>query len=436
MTPSPQADPTSRNNPAAATQEQQLQQRVEELSVLYEMSMLLSAHRSVQEILDTAARSAGEALNAKAASIRLLSDDRQELIPRAVYNLSGEYLAKGPVRVEDAELSRRALKGEVLYVEDVGADPRNIYADDAAREGLVSSLIAGIVYQGRPIGTIRLYSGQRREFTPWEINLLEAIAQLLAAAIVNARLFVEHEESRAVQRQLQLASAVQRRMIPTRMPELPGVDVAAQYLSTLELGGDFYDFITLDGHIGIALGDVVGKGIAASLLMSHVRASLRAYAQDVYDIDEVIARVNGALTRDTLDNEFATLFYGVLDPETKKLTYCNAGHEPPLLLRAGEIHRLDIGGLIVGVDAQQEYEKAALNLEPGDMLLIYSDGLSEAKNFNNEQFGRARIIEAMHQAAELPTAKAALKHILWQMRCFTGLARNLDDTTTVLLKVE
>ena len=154
------------------------------------------------------------------------------------------------------------------------------------------------------------------------------------------------------------------------IPTPKGFDIAARYVPSFDLGGDFYDFIDLDGHVGVAVGDVVGKGVAASLLMASVRASLRAYAQDVYDLDEVISRVNHALCRDTLDNEFATLWYGVLDPSRMRLTYCNAGHEPPLLYRDGNVYTLEAGGMIVGVDPTQAYQKGLWDLKPGDCLLL------------------------------------------------------------------
>jgi sigma-B regulation protein RsbU (phosphoserine phosphatase) len=419
----------------ACYQEHQLSNRVEELSVLYDLSTLLAGQRDLQQVLDAAAKAIVDVMKVKASSIRLVSEDGRELVPMAVCNLSDAYINKGPVLIEDAELSQRALAGEVIYVEDMTNDPHIVYADDAKREGLVSSLFCGMVYQGRKIGTIRAYSGEKRTFTAFEMRLLQAIGQLMAAAIVNAYFYNHYQEARHVQRQLRLAGEVQRRMLPSTMPHLPPFDIAAEYVPTLELGGDFYDFIGLDGHLGIALGDVVGKGVAASLLMSSVRASLRAYAQDVYDIDEIIARVNIALTRDTLDNEFATLFYGVIDPATRRITYCNAGHEPPLLLRGDKLIKLEAGGMIVGIDSTQEYDKGMIDLMPGDMLLIYSDGLSEAQDFNGKQFGRQRIIDAMKQAAVMPTATVALHHILWQMRCFTGLQHNIDDTTTVLIKV-
>ncbi len=415
-------------------QEHQLRQRLDELSVLYRLSTLLAAHRDLQEVLDVAARSAAEVMGVRSVMIRLLEPASHELIARCVYNLSEQYLNKGPMLLSQSQLAKAAMTGEVTYVEDMSHDERVVYPEQAEREGLVSLLLAGLVYQGRQIGVIELFTGEKRRFTETEITLLKAISQLLAAAIQNTQLDAQRMENQRMQRQLMLASDVQKRMLPRTLPAIAPFDIAARCVPSFELGGDFYDFIDLKGHLGIAVGDVVGKGIAASLLMASVRSSLRAFTQDVFDLDEIISRVNKALTRDTLDNEFATLWYGVLDPRSMRLTYCNAGHEPALLLRNDEVIRLDIGGMIVGIDEEQHYDRSLIYLQPGDMLLAYTDGLVDAQNFTGESFGRDRIIAAMREAADRP-ARDALNHVLWQMRRFIGLNRAIDDTTLVVVKV-
>jgi sigma-B regulation protein RsbU (phosphoserine phosphatase) len=412
-------------------------QRAEELAVLYRVSTALAAQGDLQRVLDTAAQSVAEVMKVKAVSIRLLSrDDPNLLVPRAVANLSETYLDKGTLLLDQSPLIQEALAGQVAVVDDMVDDPRIVYPQDARREGLVSMLCVGMIFRKKPIGTLQLFTGQRRCFTDFEINLVCTIAQLLATAIQNARLYAQRSESRRLSRQLQLAAEVQRQMLPSDWPQFPPFDLAARYVPSMELAGDFYDFIELEGHLGVAVGDVVGKGLAASLLMASTRASLRAYAQDLYDLDEVISRVNVALSRDTKDNEFATLWYGVFDPGAMRLTYCNAGHEPPMLIRHGELFHLGDGGMIAGVDPQQTYQKGLIDLHTGDLLLLYTDGLSEAMNFDYKQFGRGRIEEALRDAdRENMTAADALNHVLWQMRRFAGLQKRNDDTTLVTIKV-
>lgn len=415
-------------------EEYHARQRVEELSALYTMSTLLSGQRDLNHILNSAAKSIAEVMKVKAVSIRLLDEDSSELHIRAVHGLSERYQRKGPVRLDESSLLARSMTGNVQYVEDMSSDDRVLYPEDAQLEGLASMLVAGIIYQGRPIGTMQLLTGELRRFTRFEMSLVQAIAQMLASAIENARLDMERLENQRMIRQLALASDVQRRMLPSRMPNVRGLDIAAKYVPSFELGGDFYDFVRLDDNLGIAIGDVVGKGIAASLLMASVRASLRAYAQDVYDLDEIIARVNSAMTRDTLDSEFATLWYGVIDPDTLRLTYCSAGHEPPILLREGKLHYLDRGGMVVGIDSAQEYEKGLWDLQKDDLILLYTDGLPDAMNQKQERFGHQRIEAALRESCDRSAADT-LNHLLWVMRRYTGIRRSTDDATLVVVKV-
>ena len=410
-------------------------QRVQELSALYEVSKALAANRDLQQVLDTATHAVAEVMKAKAVAIRLTKQDNpQQLEPRAIYNLSPEYLATGAINVDDSEMLSEAMSGKVVYIKDMLTDPRIVFPGDAKAEGLASMLCLGIMHQDKVIGTIHLFTGEHRAFSPFEVRLVKAISDMLGTAIQNARLDAQESQSRRVLRQLHLAANVQRRMLPGDLPTLKPFDIAARYVPSFELGGDFYDVIDLDGHIGIAIGDVVGKGVAASLLMASVRASLRAYAQDVYDLDEIIARVNNALTRDTLYNEFATLWYGVFDPETLRLTYCNAGHDPPMLLRSGKIHSLATGGMAAGIQSDMEYDKGLFDMEPGDTILLYTDGLVDSFNEKGDKFGRDRIAEALKECRG-KSAADAINHILWQVRRFTGPRQGVDDTTLVVVKV-
>lgn len=417
-------------------QEYHARQRVRELAALHKVSTLVSAQRDLKRVLDAAARSVCEVMDVKGAVIRLMDRKRDnELVARAIHNLSDDYINKASIRPEESEIFQKALsEGEVVCVEDMTTDPRALFPENARREGVVSMLCAPMRYQNKPIGLIQLFTSELRRFDRFEINLVHSMTHLLATAIENARLDQARQENQRMLRQLQLAADVQRRLLPAARPHLPPFDIAARYVPSFELGGDFYDFVNLDGHLGIVVGDVVGKGVAASLLMASVRASLRAYAQDLYDLDEVIARVNQALSRDTLDNEFATLWYGVLDPNTLHLTFCNGGHDPPLLFRRGEFHALETGDMIVGVDPHQRYHKQRWALEAGDVLVLYTDGLTDAFNSEGERFGRERLEAALREQRDC-SADALIKHILGRMRKFTGARRSFDDTTLVVVRV-
>lgn len=418
-------------------EQHQNRQRIRELRVLYELSTLLSAQANPQETLDTAANAIARVMAVKAVVIRLLTrgeDGKPELQARALFDMDRKIADKGKTLVNKSELTRKALTGEMVYIEDMTADPRSYYPEDSRKAGITSMLSTGLMVQDRGIGTIQLFTERPRRFTMFEENLVRAIAQLLATAVRSAQLDAERQRSRALTRQVELAQGVQQRMLPKRSPKIPGIEIAATYVPSQGLGGDFYDFISLDSATGIAVGDAVGKGVAASLLMASVRSSLRAYAHDLYDLDVIIERVNQALNRDTLDKEFATLWYGTIDHETKRLTYCNAGHEPALLLRNGKIKPLDVGGMVTGVLSDAEYEKGVIELEEGDSILLYSDGVTDAMNDQSQRFGREKLEYALQEVGEMP-AQQGIDTLLDRLAQHRGDQDPNDDITIVLVRV-
>jgi sigma-B regulation protein RsbU (phosphoserine phosphatase) len=223
-------------------------------------------------------------------------------------------------------------------------------------------------------------------------------------------------------------------MIPQTPPHAPGIDFAAVYVPCYTLGGDFYDFIPLpDDNVGIVVADVSGKGVPASLIMASVRAALRAYVDNVYYLYEVLRRVNQMLFRDTRPEEFVTLFYGVLDTRNRRLTNCNAGHPPGLLLRDGKLLELATDNMVLGVDPDETYTQSILDLKSGDTLLLYTDGLTDAANFKQQRYGRQRLNQSF-QAAEKAEITAAA--ILWDLRKFVGMTQPTDDVTMIVTRVK
>jgi serine phosphatase RsbU (regulator of sigma subunit) len=294
-------------------------------------------------------------------------------------------------------------------------------------------LSAGMRYKGKPIGVLRVYTDEERHFSPFQTDLLKAVAAQAAAAIENARLLAETIEAEETEKQVRLAAEVQQRMIPQTPPKLPGVDFAAVYVPCYALGGDFYDFIPLpDDNIGLVVADVSGKGVPASLIMASVRAALRAHVDNTYYLYEVIRRVNLMLYRDTRPEEFVTLFYGVLDARNRRLTYCNAGHPPGLIRRGGQLIELASDNMVLGVNPDEQYKQAVIDLKTDDVLLLYTDGLTDAANFKGERYGRPRLNEAFHTADR---AETIAQSILWDLRKFVGLQKATDDVTMIVAKM-
>jgi sigma-B regulation protein RsbU (phosphoserine phosphatase) len=434
--------------------EVELRNRMKELAALSRMSSLLVRAAGPERVLEVALDSALEVLGLDAGAVYLLKEDadgvlsehEEDLVVRASRNLSREWLEYPLPLSKNREFDRLSMANQIVVSEDIAGDDRILIGEKAREEGLRAAIHAGLVFKNRPLGVVRLYSRTPRTFDESDRRLLASLVAQASTALEQARLLKFEQEEQRVQRQLQLASDVQRRMLPRNVPSIKAVDMAARYVPSFELGGDFYDFMDLSGHLGVVIGDVVGKGIAAALLMSSVRASIRAHTQQVYDLDDVVSRVNMALCKDTRDFEFASLWYGVIDPEKHRLTYCSAGHEPPLVVRvpphrpptAADIDELSVGGMVVGVDPSQRYQRAVFDLRPHDVLVAYTDGITDSVNFAGEKFGKKRLRGAVLRAlADKPSATAAeiVERILWEVRQFCGLAPRADDKTLVVVRM-
>lgn len=422
-------------------QEVVLTERNRELDTLFRLSSLLVAARDLTTTLRVALRVATESIGADAGAIHLLDDDGRTFRLRAHAGISDAFASRflGPA----------PTGGPIVPEPEPGSYIRPDSEDAlvAAREdGFEGVIRSELSFRGDRLGVIHIFTRHELLLDPTERVLIQTINEQISAAVASANLLEAERRSRQVQRQLRLAAAVQRRMLPSTLPDLPPLDLGARYIPSFELGGDFYDLMDLGGHLGFFVGDVAGKGVAAALLMASVRASLRAHASERYHIDEVLARTNEHLVRDTLPNEFVTVFYGVIDPKTLRLTYCSAGHDPTLLLRApagaeptaGHLHTLDTGGMVLGVLPEQRYERGMWDLEPGDTIIAYTDGVVDARNFAGEKFGRTRLREAILGFARLHPeagAQAMADHIVWEVRRFVGLNPATDDETVLVVKV-
>ncbi len=424
-----------------------LRRRVEELDTLYRLSSALARAHDADAVLSIALDLALDAMRCDAGTISMIDEKTGELVHRATRGLSESWLNDGAPLSIDGTLRTSAMQGEVICVENLWTDPRIADASRPRAEGLVSLITTGLVYQGRAAGLIRLYARAPRTFARAQQDLLRSIADHAAMVVALQRLRQLREQDQATQRQLRLAADVQRRMLPSTLPTSDRLDIAAKYAPSFHLGGDFYDIFEKGGagkEIGIAVGDVVGKGVPAAILMSAARASLRAFAGEEWRLEEVIRKMNQAIVRDTLESEFLTLWCGVIEPKTFTLHYCAAGHDPALLFSIDNssditLTPLDVGGMAVGIDPEQRYEVGHVHLRPGDTLVLYTDGLSEALSFQGEAFGRHRIrsavVELLKHNPHAP-ASEVIEKLFWSLRQFAGVRLSGDDITIVVLRVK
>ena len=262
--------------------------------------------------------------------------------------------------------------------------------------------IVGVLLLGAPEG--------REKFGEGEKQLLNSAAEVFALMIENARLNDRALEQEKLRRDLALAAEVQRRLLPPQPPSSPAASLAAFTLAARTIGGDCYDFVELPGGgIGIAVADVAGKGVAAALLTSVVQTSLRMILADGEVTPALLAaRMNRFLHRSTSSASYATFFYAQLEADGRRLRYVNAGHNPPYLVRraaAGtDIVELSTGGMVLGMFPDVAYEDAEIALHRGDLLVVFTDGVTEARSASDEEFGEDRLKDLLQQSVGLPAA--------------------------------
>ena len=365
--------------------------------------------------------------------------------------------ALGFESVPEIEFPETAVAIERLRKEP---EPARVYFDDEGswvnldlpheeRHNLATlspQLLLPLTVKDTLLGVVSL--GEKRSEEPYsgtDLRLLKSVASQTALALSNAQLTsaIADEVARRekLHREIEIAREVQERLFPQSLPEIAGLDYFGRCRTALGVGGDYYDFLALpDGKLGVALGDVSGKGIAAALTMASLQASLRADAMRACnDLAMTIGRVNNMVYDASTEDRYATLFYAQFDPATRRLTYVNAGHCPPILVRGAakgrQIEHLDqAGGTVVGLVPNALYEQAHVDLALGDLLVIYTDGFSEAMSPQLEEWGEQRLLQAVKSCDDLP-ARDAIERILEAADAFASGAPQSDDMTLVILRV-
>ncbi|HEX5708510.1 MAG TPA: GAF domain-containing SpoIIE family protein phosphatase [Pyrinomonadaceae bacterium] len=321
--------------------------------------------------------------------------------------------------------------GEAVIVPDVRKDPRYVNARKQTR----SELTAPIITNDEVIGVFDLESDQLDAYTEDDRQVLMLLASQVAIIIEKAMLHEQLVEKKRLEAQLEVARHVQLSLLPPRDPDLEGFDISAYNFSTEEVSGDYYDFVNVyDDHLGLAIADVSGKGVPAALLMSFLRASLRAAIHIGYAPNVSLAKINYLLWESIEDNQFVTAFYGVLDSTNRTLAYANAGHNPPLLLDAdGTARFIERGGLPLGMFRDARYYEYYLQVEPGQLLVLYTDGVTEAANAAGEEYGRERLERVVREGRDR-SARALIDFLYADVLAWTGGRGADDDVTFVVIK--
>ena len=276
----------------------------------------------------------------------------------------------------------------------------------------------------------------REDFQPEELQILVGLVDQVTLAIANLRLLEENLQKRRMEEELRIARRVQQRFLPQEIPPTPGLEVAGSSTFSLEVAGDYYDVIPLkDGRTVLAVGDVSGKGAGAALIMANLQAALRALCGVGLPLNETVARINEMIFTSTDSEQYITFFVGIFDPAQRAFTYVNAGHNAPLLRRCdGQIEPLEVGGTVLGVFNDSPYQQQTIELTAPDLLLIYTDGISEALSHADEEFGEGRIQVVLHEAGDTP-AQEIMDGLTAQVTRFRAAETPEDDMTLLVARV-
>jgi len=404
------------------------------LALISKVGVALLASVTLNETLEQIVALTFEAVPADRCMI-MMRDDKNPELKVAVARLRDRVGEVGEIRISRSVIDEVVANGKSVLTSDAQADPR--FAGGTVMLQGVRSVLAvplgvganvfGIIYADSPLADGR--------FTEDHLKVLTTLASVAAIRVENARLTEEQIERERLEREQQVASEIQQRFLPATAPTVNGYELQGISFPCYEIGGDYYDFIQReDGKLVVALGDVSGKGTAAALLMSSLHAAIHAQA-DIHDsLVKTISAVNRYLVDSIPANRFVTLFYAELDPKNGALSFLNAGHNPPLIVHTGgTMEQLASGGLPLGIMPNADFREGRTKLYPGDVLVIYSDGVSEAVNPTGEEFGPTRLYEVV--ARNLDASAGGIRdRIESALTKFCQGTPAADDITLVIVK--
>jgi phosphoserine phosphatase RsbU/P len=412
---------------------QRLRRAVEELSVLNDLARTIGAEHDSEKIMHTVVRRSLQAIHAEQGVITLADDTAENtghtLIRTRVS--STEHLA---FHANQALLGWMYLHKTPLVINSLSTDDRFRGVEWCPE--VRSILSVPLIVKSRLIGILTVYNKKEAAgFTPDDQRLLSIIASQSSQVIENSRLYEAEKALLQMEQDVRMAQKIQSDLLPKEAPTVESYAIIGQTIPARTVGGDYFDFIRLSEHLlGLCVGDVSGKGLPASLLMANLQATIRGQVHQRSSVAESLQRANVLLFHSTSAEKFATVFYGQLDVTAHTLTYCNAGHEPPLLVSAdGTVLRLEAGGMMLGAFEGYPFAEETVPLSPGDVLAIVTDGITEAADPSGALFGTDRLLETI-QAHRGDSVERISDALMQSVREYTQGLPQADDTTLLVVK--
>ncbi len=408
---------------------------VQELSVLNEIATAISSTLAIKDIVELIVKKCIKHLNVEQCAVMLLDKKNDSSSFNTLIRKADESKVDLPFRLDSQLTGWMILNKCPLIINDLKNDHR--FALNYSGESIIKSLISvPLLMKGNLIGILTVFNKKNgRAFTHNEERLLSIIGSQSAHVIENARLFEDEKKLVILQEELERAAEIQKNLLPAKLPVVDGFEFYAVNIPAKEVGGDYYDFINInDKKTAFCLGDVCGKGLPAALLMANLQATLRS--QILFDMpcSQAVSRSNLLLYQSIDAARFVTLFTGIIDLSSNMLKFCNAGHNYPILIsNNGEVNRLKEGGIILGCLPNFPYSEGEIEFKNGDLLFAFTDGITEAMNSKNEEYGEERLIEELLIVKDNSCREIAQK-ILMSVKTHIKDEPQYDDITLLIIK--
>ncbi len=408
---------------------------ITQLQFLVEASQVLNSTLDLGELLDLILNLACKETNADRGSVFLVDRDKRE-----IWSVIAHGLEEQEIRLAFGQgvAGHVAETGETLRVTDAYACSFFERSIDEKSNYQTQTLLCTPIRNrtGDIVGILQLLNKRDGPFTREDEEFLNALSVHMALALENARLHRELLEKQRLERELALARGIQRSLLPEAPPVVPGYDLAVLNEPCYEVGGDYYDFLTLEPHtLLLVVADVEGKGVSSALVMSNLQATLRALVMHLHSLEVITLSLNEMILADTHSEKFLSIFLGLVDTRRHGLHYINAGHIPPILVRAdGEVLTLEEGGMVIGLFSAVDYRRGSLKLLPGDLLLCCTDGIIEACNAQHEEFGVRRLLDLVKAHRHL-SAQQLVDEIGRQVADYARGSAHIDDKVLMVMKV-
>ncbi len=412
----------------------------EQLQVLFESARVVSSGKDLQAIMDNLLDLLIRQFPFDLCVVRIADDEGKTLKVRSQRGMSPKHLDTSDRSADEQTVIGEAfLTNSIQVVNDTDLLQRPVTAEIMRREGIASFVHVPITIEDEPIGVLSAFSRREKDiFTEEFIEVFQSIAAQLGIARRNARQAERIIASRQQERELEIAKNIQLGLLPTNPPEVPGISLAGMCVAAYHVGGDYYDYLLHDdGSLDLVIADVSGHNIGAALIMAEARTFIQAEARNLEGTQQIMAALNSFFYQSLVQVEmFITMFYVKYIPETRKIMYSNAGHNPPLIWRNREqrFRSLDVRGLIFGIYSEVRYEEKSDVLEPGDFLCLYTDGITETRNGQGTFFGEERMCAVLREHHQDPP-REMIDRLLDKLHDFRGASSFRDDVSLVIMKV-